>query len=319
MSAHRLLVITYHFGSNGAVGGLRWTGITKYLVRLGWEVRVITAAPPEHASVESCPRFWTILDACRLLRRLAARQSLASFPDGSWSAPGTELQGWLGKVRGEVAAFLAFPDESRGWVFRAALRARSVIRRFQPHVVVSSGPPHSAHLVAGMATAGTATRWLIDLRDPWGGPLEQAWASHARIGTGVFRTVSPLLERLAFRASDGVITNAQQLAAVLTERYPDVPVVCVPNGVDPEGLPGRAPRPYAGLSVAYTGTLYAGQSCRRCACSSRATRKPPAPARSCALPAGPRCLTPGRSAPLWRQPGWRRTSRCWGHCPARRR
>src|SRR5947207_5115224 len=79
MSAHRLLVITYHFGSNGAVGGLRWRGITKYLVRLGWEVRVITAAPPEHASVESCPRFWTILDACRLLRRLAVRQSLASL------------------------------------------------------------------------------------------------------------------------------------------------------------------------------------------------------------------------------------------------
>src|ERR1051325_2414940 len=238
MSAHRLLVITYHFGSNGAVGGLRWTGITKYLVRLGWEVKVITAAPPSPgdngasgpAAVESCPRFWTILDACRLLRQLAVRRSLA-----------------------------AFPAEIRGWVFRPALRARWVIRRFQPHVVISSGPPHGAHLVAGMATAGTAARWLIDLRDPWGGPLQEAWAAPARIGTRVFRTLSPLLERAAFRASDGVITNAQQLAAVLTERYPDVPVVCVPNGVDPEGLPGRAPRPYAGLGVAYTGTLYAGR------------------------------------------------------------
>ena len=79
MSAHRLLVITYHFGSNGAVGGLRWTGITKYLVRLGWEVRVITAAPPEHASVESCPRFWTILDACRLLRRLGGDARSPAF------------------------------------------------------------------------------------------------------------------------------------------------------------------------------------------------------------------------------------------------
>src|ERR1051325_3776824 len=64
MSAHRLLVITYHFGSNGAVGGLRWTGITKYLVRLGWEVKVITAAPPEHASVESSP---ALLDDPRCL------------------------------------------------------------------------------------------------------------------------------------------------------------------------------------------------------------------------------------------------------------
>src|SRR5256884_5780381 len=180
MSAPRLLVITYHFGSNGAVGGLRWTGITKYLVRLGWEVRVITAAPPEHASVESCPRFWTILDTCRLLRRLAVRQSPASFPDGSWSEPGTEFQGLLGKVRSEVAAFLAFPDESRGWVFRAALRARSVIRRFQPHVVVSSGPPHSAHLVAGVATPRAATRRVIDPRGPRGGPLAGAGGAHPR-------------------------------------------------------------------------------------------------------------------------------------------
>src|SRR5256886_2869024 len=179
MSAPRVLVITYHDGSNGAVGGLRWTGIRKSLVRLGWEVRVITAAPPEHASVESCPRFWTILDTCRLLRRLAVRQSPASFPDGSWSEPGTEFQGLLGKVRSEVAAFLAFPDESRGWVFRAALRARSVIRRFQPHVVVSSGPPHSAHLVTGTATARAAPRSLVGPRGPWGGALSGGWGARA--------------------------------------------------------------------------------------------------------------------------------------------
>ncbi len=264
MSEHRLLVISYYFGSNGAVGGLRWAGITKYLARLGWEVRVITGATSGEngrsgsAAVESCPRLGTILDACRLLRRLAVRRSLASS-DGSWVAPGTELRGLLGTVRSEVAALLAFPDESRGWVFRAALRARSVIRRFQPHVVISSGPPHSAHLVAGMATAGAAARWLIDLRDPWGGPLTQEWASHARVGTRVFRTLSPALERLAVRASEGIITNTQQLAAVVAPWYPDVPIVCVPNGVDLEGLPQRADHPDAGLGVAYTGTLYAGR------------------------------------------------------------
>ena len=43
--ARRLLVITYHFGPDGPVGGLRWFGITKYLARLGWKVSVITAAP----------------------------------------------------------------------------------------------------------------------------------------------------------------------------------------------------------------------------------------------------------------------------------
>src|SRR4051812_43133566 len=40
----RLLIISYHFPPDGAVGGQRWAGLSKYLVRLGWEVHVITAS-----------------------------------------------------------------------------------------------------------------------------------------------------------------------------------------------------------------------------------------------------------------------------------
>ena len=40
----RLLVITYHFPPDGAIGGQRWAGLSKYLARLGWEVHVVTAA-----------------------------------------------------------------------------------------------------------------------------------------------------------------------------------------------------------------------------------------------------------------------------------
>src|SRR5437773_5797418 len=266
--ARRLLVITYYFGPNGSVGGLRWAGITKYLARLGWKVFVITAAPPAGNStssdthVEWCPRLWTFLDGCRLLRRLAVRRPLASFPDGSWSAPGTELQGWLGKVRSEVAAFLAFPDESRGWVFRAALRARAAIRRFQPQVVVSSGPPHAAHLVAGMATIGSAARWWIDLRDPWAGPHTKAWDADPRVASKISRALSRPLERVSFGTAHGVIVNTHQLAQALAPRYPAVPVAWVPNGVDPECLPPLARSRYPGLGLAYAGTLYGSRDLR---------------------------------------------------------
>ena len=258
----RLLVITYHFGPDGSVGGLRWAGITKYLARLGWEVSVITAAPPGGngasggAYVEWCPRLWTFLDGCRLLRRLAFGRSPGSFANGSRVVPGAELSGLLSQLRREVAALLAFPDESRGWVLRAALRARAVIRRFQPHVIVSSGPPHSAHLVAGMATIGSAARWLIDLRDPWAGPHTKAWDSDPRVGSRTYRALSRPLERLAFGTAHGVITNTHQFAEALAARYPAVPVAWVPNGVDPECLPPPARSRYPGLGIAYAGTLY---------------------------------------------------------------
>jgi len=261
----RLLVISYYFGPDGSVGGLRWAGLSKYLARLGWEISVITAAPPTgngtsgDAHVEWCPRLWTFLDGCRLLRRLALGGSPGAFANGSRVVSGGELPGPLRQLRREVTALLGFPDESRGWVSRAALRARAVIRRFQPQVIVSSGPPHSAHLVAGMATIGSAARWLIDLRDPWGGPHTKAWDSDPRVGSTTYRALSRRLERLVFGRAHGVITNTHQFAAALAARYPAVPVACVPNGVDPECLPPPASSRYPGLGIAYAGTLYASR------------------------------------------------------------
>src|SRR5207302_704347 len=74
-----------------------------------------------------------------------------------------------------------------------------------------------------------------------------------------FRPIAPRLERLAFGVADGVIANTPQLAEVLAAKYPNVPVVCVPNGVDPDGVPPPARHRYPGLSIAYTGRLYAGR------------------------------------------------------------
>ena len=79
------------------------------------------------------------------------------------------------------------------------------------------------------------------------------------LGTRLYRVVSPRLERLAFRAAQGVITNTHQLASTLEARYPGVPAVCIPNGVDPELLPPPARDRYPGLGIAYADTLYTGR------------------------------------------------------------
>src|SRR6266516_3628641 len=44
--ARRLLIISYHFPPDGAIGGQRWAGLSKYLARLGWEVHIVTASAP---------------------------------------------------------------------------------------------------------------------------------------------------------------------------------------------------------------------------------------------------------------------------------
>ncbi|MGH7607963.1 MAG: glycosyltransferase [Gemmatimonadales bacterium] len=264
--ARRLLVITYHFGAEGAVGGLRWLGYTKYLARLGWTSAVLTGAETgedERAPavlVERCPRVWTCVDGVRFVRRLVRGRGRGGFPPAdSAPPPSRDNAGILHQLGREVAAWLEYPDYGRGWIIRAALRARALIRRFRPEVVVSSGPPHSAHVVAGLALAGTPVRWLIDLRDPWAGPLPPIWRSHRILGSHTCRALTTRLERLAVRVAAGIVTTTPQLAEVLAAQYPGAPVVCVPSGVDADLLPPAARDPYPGLAVAYAGTLYAGR------------------------------------------------------------
>src|SRR6266571_3575747 len=86
----RLLVISYHFPPDGSVGGLRWAGIAKYLARLGWDVCVLTAAPPprrngaDGVQVECCTPVRTINDYYRLLLRTDQRsRSPSPEPSGA--------------------------------------------------------------------------------------------------------------------------------------------------------------------------------------------------------------------------------------------
>jgi glycosyltransferase involved in cell wall biosynthesis len=250
----KLFVITYHFPPDGSVGGWRWAAFTKYLHRLGWECHVLTAAGPPSAApgiiVHHCARRRTLLDWYKS-RRLRPVDADAAPP---------VLQEYS-RVRAELGAMLSLPDESRGWIMRAASQARHLIRSLRPDVVVSSGPPHSAHLVARLAASVHRGRWYADLRDPWPQRMDQAALWNTEQQTLTARLVMPRIERLAMSGVAGIIANTAPLAADLAERYSPVPVVWVRNGFDPERAPPprrRADtRPFV---VSYVGSLYGTRS-----------------------------------------------------------
>ena len=251
----RLLVITYHFPPDGAVGGLRWAALTRYLQPLGWDVHVLTAAAGwqgEPSLVTSSRRSRTVVDLYR--RFVLPRNAEIETPLES------KMPRQNSRLRGELVAALSLPDESRGWALRAARRARRLVRSFAPDVVISSGPPHSAHLVACLATAGLRTRWLVDLRDPWPQMLTQVERWDPVQATYLARLVMPLLERTVMGRCDGMIANTRPLASRLAARHPRVPVVWVPNGFDPARRPDTRGPASATFVISHIGTLYGNRT-----------------------------------------------------------
>src|SRR5689334_13190215 len=175
----RLLVITFHFPPDGSVGGNRWAGLSKYLARLGWEVHVVTASSgegfemPDGVHRHFRARRTTLEDWYRARRKVspgsdrAAALSERATTRGDDPPRAGNLVAMFRWLRRLAASALGLPDHGRGWVLRAALCARAVLRQNEFACVISSGPPHSAHLAAWLATLGTGVPFWIDMRDPW--------------------------------------------------------------------------------------------------------------------------------------------------------
>jgi glycosyltransferase involved in cell wall biosynthesis len=263
----RLLVITYHFPPDGAIGGQRWARLSKYLARLGWEVHVVTASPQPPGEAPSgvhrhiCHSRRTLND---LYRSAVGRfRSPGSSPNGrdasANSAQRLDLS-WLpfSALRRVIASSMYFPDYGRGWVSRAAGCARALLDEREFDVVVTSGPPHSAHFAGLFAIRGRPEPLWIDMRDPWA-------SAHARHlpDDQLFRAERFLLsrlEKLLFRRARKVIANTLEFATSLSAAEPTLDVVYFPNGVDLEQLPARDPRNVQRCSIACLGTLYAGRN-----------------------------------------------------------
>jgi hypothetical protein len=258
-----LLVITYHYPPDGSVGGLRWGGYAKYLARLGWEVHVITAAEAATAipgvHVHTCRRARTLNDAYNAVaRRIRSAHRAATTGSGAAGHATRAAPTPLRRIRAELAALLEVPDYARGWVLKSAWAARRLLRRMPFDAVVSSGPPHSAHVAGMLATLGMPGLHRVDMRDPWSDLLGKAWSTGISSSRAA-RWLTPRLERAVLRRAALVIANTAEFAEAARRKYPTLAVEWLPNGIDPEPLPARSAEPGPGLSVAHVGTLYAGR------------------------------------------------------------
>ncbi len=250
------------------MGGMRWAGLGKYMARSGAEIHVVASGPrdaTDHVAsgvvVHRCVRRRTLNDLYRAAVS-GHRPQTPRKPAGHNPGNAEGGRGLFTVLRGELSWLLAFPDEGRGWLLNALRTALPLARQRGTTAVVSSGPPHTVHLIGALIAAWRRLPHVVDLRDPWGthryDPKIWSRGIHAY---HVGRFALPLLERLVFRRASVVVANTRRLQELLTSRYPKTRIEWIPNGVDLEGVSSADGRPpFPGLSIAYAGTLYGGRA-----------------------------------------------------------
>jgi len=172
----RVLIVAYYWPPAGGPGVQRWLKFAKHLPDHGWRPTLLVpdgAAYPvldpsletevsAHVEVLRVPIFEPYEAALSLVRRQGAER-LGS--GNRKSGPVDRLVRW---VRGNVL----LPDPRVLWCKPAGRAAHRHLRQAeadgQPfEAIITTGPPHSVHLIGLDLRKATGLPWMADFRDPW--------------------------------------------------------------------------------------------------------------------------------------------------------
>ncbi|NNF56887.1 MAG: glycosyltransferase family 4 protein [Rhodothermaceae bacterium] len=235
-AVQRVLVISYYFPPSGGPGVQRVLKTVKYLRDFGYEPTVLTVADgayPQHdASLEAdVPDGVEVhrtraLDPFRIYGRLTGRSRTEAVTVGSVQ----QEKGLLGHLGRWLRANVFLPDARVGWVPYAIREARRLHDAQPFDVILTSGPPHSSHLIGRALKRQRALPWVADFRDPWTGINFY----HELPMSAPARRLDRRLEHSVLREADHITTVSPSWARLLAEqgeRATDA-VTVVHNGYD---------------------------------------------------------------------------------------
>jgi len=172
----KVLIITYYWPPSGGSGVQRWLKFVKYLPQFGWEPVVFT---PENPSVElKDDSLLTDVPPQAEVIRLpiwepySAYARLAGFFSGKKIASADYVASGKKSIMQTLTAFIRgnffIPDPRIFWKRPAARFLHDFIQHNHIRTIVSTGPPHSMHLIGmELKKKNPSLKWVADFRDPW--------------------------------------------------------------------------------------------------------------------------------------------------------
>ncbi|RDK85415.1 glycosyltransferase family 4 protein [Marinirhabdus gelatinilytica] len=169
----RVLVITYYWPPAGGPGVQRWLYFVKYFRDFGIDPVVyipqdahyplrdesFLAEVPSDIEIISQPVNEPYKFAKWFSRKKTKEMSSGIIAKNNLSA----IEKMMLYVRGNFF----IPDARVGWVKPSVTFLKKYLSENPVESVVTSGPPHSMHLIGLQLSEETKIPWLADFRDPW--------------------------------------------------------------------------------------------------------------------------------------------------------
>lgn len=253
----KVLIITYYWPPSGGAGVQRWLKFAKYLPEFGYEPIIYTPENPEFPVVddsllEDVPEGITVLKQPIWEPYNWYRQFLGQKDKkiGAGFVSEKKEPGILHKISVWVRGNFFVPDARRFWIKPSVNYLSKYLSENPVDAVISTGPPHSMHLIALELKKRLGVKWIADFRDPWTNIdfykelMLSKWADkkHRR------------LEQEVLTAADSVVTIGYTMAEEM-KKLGAKDVETITNGFDEADFPEENPKVDEEFSISHIGTF----------------------------------------------------------------
>ncbi len=171
----KVLIITYYWPPSGGAGVQRVLKTVKYLRDFGWEPVVYTAEDAAYPVIDESllkdvapdleiirGPIWEPYD---LYKRFTSQKKKERVYSGFMTdeAKPSFTQRASVWIRGNFF----IPDARKFWIRPSVKLLTAYLKERPVDAILSSGPPHSTHMIARALKRKLSLPWLADFRDPW--------------------------------------------------------------------------------------------------------------------------------------------------------
>lgn len=168
----KVLIITYYWPPAGGSGVQRWLKFSKFLPENGWKPYIFTPDSPsfeiKDEDLLSDIHPETVVWKTPIWEPYNLKDKLLGKSKNSNTGIIQEKTSTKNKILNWVRGNVFVPDPKVFWVNPSIKLLTKKINKEGITHIVSTGPPHSMHLIAlGLKKKNTDLKWVADFRDPW--------------------------------------------------------------------------------------------------------------------------------------------------------
>ena len=234
----KVLIISYYWPPAGGPGVQRWLKFVKYLPDFNVEPIVYIPENPNYPIVDESlvsevSKHITILKhPIKEPYRLAgvfSKKSSKTISKGIISEQ--KKQSFIEKVMLYIRGNFFIPDARKNWVKPSVAYLNNYISKENIETIITTGPPHSLHLIGLKLKEQIGVKWLADFRDPW-----TTIGYHKQLKlTQASKEKHKALEKQVLNAADQIIVTSFTTKTEF-QQITSKPIEVITNGYDNETL-----------------------------------------------------------------------------------